>query len=377
MALKSVGIKSVCSGMFTCLAGCACGKRAGANLVFGNHPMPRGDASLFVDNNEMLQSMMATKKLSPADDDTDFEQTGGHAQSFKAQGKVVLKEATSCEADFYLEASKAAEALDNEGGWPIQFMPAFYGVEERSGVKYIKMENLLAGHKNPCIMDLKLGTVTVETKASIVKQSKLRVRDLLVGARFEGVQLVAMSVYRSSIKAQMKSSKLASQIFTSVFNIEQILGFFLSDEGLKINHDLVRRYLVQLKAIRDAMKLNKRFGFTGSSLLFIHSGTGLKSARKPEIKMIDFAHVTTHTPEKGQVDKGYLAGLDTLISGLELLQDAKRIHKVDIEGGMETAYMAMRWKKETEKMRAGRLLSLRNGNRKASPGITHSVPVDI
>jgi len=242
-------------------------------------------------------------------------------------------------------------------------------------------------------MDLKLGTVTVETKASIVKQSKLRVRDLLVGARFEGVQLVAMSVYRSSIKAQMKSSKLAvlriearamvyvvatqSQIFTSVFNIEQILGFFLSDEGLKINHDLVRRYLVQLKAIRDAMKLNKRFGFTGSSLLFIHSGTGLKSARKPEIKMIDFAHVTTHTPEKGQVDKGYLAGLDTLISGLELLQDAKRIHKVDIEGGMETAYMAMRWKKETEKMRAGRLLSLRNGNRKASPGITHSVPVDI
>lgn len=58
-------------------------------------------------------------------------------------------------------------------------------------------------------MDLKLGTVTVETKASIVKQSKLRVRDLLVGARFEGVQLVAMSVYRSSIKAQMKSSKLA------------------------------------------------------------------------------------------------------------------------------------------------------------------------
>lgn len=68
-----------------------------------------------------------------------------------------------------------------------------------------------------------------------------------------------------------------------------------------------------VQAIRDAMKLNKRFGFTGSSLLFIHSGTGLKSARKPEIKMIDFAHVTTHTPEKGQVDKGYLAGLDTLI----------------------------------------------------------------
>lgn len=54
-------------------------------------------------------------------------------------------------------------------------------------------------------------------------------------------------VLRIEARAMVYVVATQSQIFTSVFNIEQILGFFLSDEGLKINHDLVRRYLVQLK----------------------------------------------------------------------------------------------------------------------------------
>ena len=58
-------------------------------------------------------------------------------------------------------------------------------------------------------MDLKMGTVTVERQESHFKKAKLMLRDVLVGARFNGVQLVAMSVQYASNGSKVKADKLA------------------------------------------------------------------------------------------------------------------------------------------------------------------------
>lgn len=64
----------------------------------------------------------------------------------------------------------------------------------------------------------------------------------------------------------------------------------------------------------SGLEANRTYSFIGSSLLFIHDGTGLKRQRRPRIRMIDFAHV--HTAEQdtaAPADPGYITGLQTLI----------------------------------------------------------------
>lgn len=58
-------------------------------------------------------------------------------------------------------------------------------------------------------MDLKMGIATVEGDAGLKKKVLLGARDLLVGARFDGVQLVAMSVFRRTHQQKLKANKAA------------------------------------------------------------------------------------------------------------------------------------------------------------------------
>ena len=67
-----------------------------------------------------------------------------------------------------------------------------------------------------------------------------------------------------------------------------------------------------MQTLLEAFEANRTYSFIGSSLLFIHDGKGLKKARRPLIRMIDFAHVST-SRERGPADEGYIAGLRTLI----------------------------------------------------------------
>jgi hypothetical protein len=62
------------------------------------------------------------------------------------------------------------------------------------------------------------------------------------------------------------------------------------------------------------LEANRTYSFIGSSLLFIHDGTGLKRQRRPRIRMIDFAHVHTADQDTAEpADPGYITGLQTLI----------------------------------------------------------------
>ena len=74
------------------------------------------------------------------------------------------------------------------------------------------------------------------------------------------------------------------------------------------------------------LEANRTYSFIGSSLLFIHDGTGLKRQRRPRIRMIDFAHV--HTAEEdtpAPADPGYVIGLRTLIRCVRVLEQTLRL----------------------------------------------------
>jgi hypothetical protein len=202
-------------------------------------------------------------------------------------------------------------------------------------------------------MDLKMGNRTAETDARWQKQLRMGIRDQFTASAQDGVQLVAMHLYRSSSRKQLKSSKAAvriphshvpaalrvlygssgggahgcrltatrsgvlgeqSAMFSALFNMEQVLSFFLSGGDARINQHLLKGYLAQLRELLKAFEANRSYSFTGSSLLFVHDGQGLKKARRPRIRMIDFAHVNTlDKVSRRPADEGYIVGLRTLI----------------------------------------------------------------
>jgi hypothetical protein len=107
--------------------------------------------------------------------------------------------------------------------------------------------------------------------------------------------------------------RVQSALFSGAMNMESVVAFFLSG-GARVNHHILKDYLTQLRTLLTAFEANRRFSLVGSSLLFVHDGVGLKSARRPRIRMIDFAHVVTaKTPTEGAADTGYITGLQTLI----------------------------------------------------------------
>jgi hypothetical protein len=64
-------------------------------------------------------------------------------------------------------------------------------------------------YNHPCIMDLKMGTSTAEADARIGKKLRMGIRDQITASAQDGVQLVAMHLYRSSSGKQLSSSKAA------------------------------------------------------------------------------------------------------------------------------------------------------------------------
>jgi hypothetical protein len=80
--------------------------------------------------------------------------------------------------------------------------------------------------------------------------------------------------------------------------------------GFDVERSPVARDATQ--TLLQAFQANRTYSFIGSSLLFIHDGRGIKSARRPLIRMIDFAHVSC-SRARGPADEGYIAGLRTLI----------------------------------------------------------------
>ncbi|XP_060547910.1 inositol-trisphosphate 3-kinase B-like [Pantherophis guttatus] len=261
-------------------------------------------------------------------------QLAGHEGNFKpSEGGQILKKFSAVE-----EACLSELMTDVLR----PFVPAYHGVAEVGGERYIQMDDLLRGLQNPSIMDCKMGTRTyLEDEAGKGQPRSAPRRDLYqkmmkiepwaptpeehsqgavtkprymqwrentssstsLGFRIEGVTIEGGTVQRD---------------FKQTRSQDQIMEIFL--KFVKNRVDVLKIYLARLENLRQALEESdffKRHEVIGSSLLFLHDQRGHAS-----IWMIDFGktlpapahshlrHDVAWTP--GSHEDGYLIGLQHL-----------------------------------------------------------------
>ncbi|CAI5797955.1 inositol-trisphosphate 3-kinase B-like [Podarcis lilfordi] len=266
-------------------------------------------------------------------------QLAGHEGNFKpSEGGQILKKFSSVE-DACL-AELMADVLR-------PFVPAYHGVVEVGGERYIQMDDLLCGLDMPSIMDCKMGTRTyLEDELSEAQQRPAARRDLYqkmvkvdpqaptaqehsqggvtkprymqwregisssasLGFRIEGVTIEGGAVRRDFKQTRTK---------------EQIVDTFLMFTKARL--DVLSTYAARLESMRQALEESaffKTHEVIGSSLLFLHDRKGQAS-----VWMIDFGK-TLPAPENlplqhcvvwapGNHEDGYLIGLQHLIDTVQ------------------------------------------------------------
>jgi len=177
--------------------------------------------------------------------------------------------------------------------------------------EYLVLENLTQGFSKPCVMDVKIGSVTYGPDASEAKKGK-------EAQSYAGTKIP----YGFSVLGIISNSNRGFKRLTKAFgkslsedNIDDVLDNFLSlPRGFaKI---VAGCFLEKLDEFLDFFSKQTTYHVYASSLLFVYDYDALESENCNlgdivRLKLIDFAHVF---PGNGELDRNFLFGLKNLSS---------------------------------------------------------------
>uniref|UniRef100_A0A673KF87 Kinase n=1 Tax=Sinocyclocheilus rhinocerous TaxID=307959 RepID=A0A673KF87_9TELE len=257
-------------------------------------------------------------------------QLAGHQGNVRlSEGGEVLKR--FCEVEAICLQALMFDAL-------CQFVPHYFGHISQDGERYIRLEDLLSGLKNPVIMDCKMGVRTYQEEEIIKARSNGSVRSDMY-QKMVKVDLAAPTAEEHAQKGVTKLRYLqwrddSSSTSSLGFRIEGIVvrNMRLKACSSQIHQNILilslcvsqEAYESRLQALNESLKESSFFNrhevsLIGSSLLFVHD-----CSSKANIWMIDFGK-TIPTPKdvrlrhdvpwvEGNREDGYLIGLTSLIT---------------------------------------------------------------